>query len=78
MEPRTSSGTRHFHEMRVFVRPYVAALHLFARIDEAQRERDGLVSAGLPSKKVSNCPLGHGRCVLRYALLCQAEFFDFT
>ena len=49
MEPRMSSGTRHFHEMRVFVRPCVAAHHLFARTHEAQRERDGPSSLGLTS-----------------------------
>ena len=36
-----SSGTTHFHEMRVFVRLCVAAHRLFARTDEVQREKDG-------------------------------------
>ena len=32
-----SSGTTHFHEMRVFVRLCIAAHHLFARTDEVHR-----------------------------------------
>ena len=61
MEPRTSSGTRHFNEMRVFVRPCVAVHHLFARTDKAQRERWPVLSwitfSGTPAWYISVAPV---------------------
>ena len=36
------------------------------------------VIVGMQAEDGATDELWYGRCVLRYALLCQAEFFDFT